>query len=153
MPSYVLPVCVCEAFASPHVHLPTLRDAFGPSIYTLEDPVKLALKPMAPSEPAKTKEALAHARAMLEHAAAAIATVKEPAGPRPPPPPTRVPTDILAPAPEKRHCNRHDDCAAADAKAKERHEANIKKPWGERMDTRPYVDHCHSDDCEDCFGS
>lgn len=39
----------------------------------------------------------------------------------------------------KRSCNRHDDCDAADARAKEagHHRA----------------DHCHDETCEDCFGS
>jgi hypothetical protein len=37
-----------------------------------------------------------------------------------------------------RTCNRHDDCDAADAKARERGR---------------YADHCHDDCCEDCFGS
>lgn len=42
-----------------------------------------------------------------------------------------------APAPTVRTCNRHVDCDAADAAA---------KAAGKR------VDHCHDDDCEDCFG-
>ncbi len=40
----------------------------------------------------------------------------------------------------KRSCNRHDDCDAADVKIRE-------------LGGNPYVAHCHSDDCEDCFGS
>lgn len=39
----------------------------------------------------------------------------------------------------KRSCNRHDDCTAADA---------VTLAEG----GNPYVSHCHSDDCEDCFG-
>jgi hypothetical protein len=51
-------------------------------------------------------------------------------------------------------CNRHGDCAAADAKAKERYLEDQKLPWRERNDAlRPYADHCHDDCCEDCFGS
>ena len=38
----------------------------------------------------------------------------------------------------KRTCNRHDDCDAANAAAKAKGR---------------YADHCHDDDCEDCFGS
>jgi hypothetical protein len=129
MPSYVLPVCVCEAFASPHVHLPTLRDAYGPSIYTLEDPVKLALKPMAPAASALTtpaKAALAEAKELVAHAAAAIAKVKT------------------------NTCNRHDDCAKADAEAKQR-----AKDQQLPVDHYAYygADHCHDSTCEDCFGS
>ena len=41
------------------------------------------------------------------------------------------------PPPAKRTCNRHDDCDAADA------EATAK---GRR------VDHCHDEECEECFG-
>jgi hypothetical protein len=41
--------------------------------------------------------------------------------------------------PPKRTCNRHDDCDAADAKAKAAGQS--------------FVDHCHDDCCEDCFGS
>jgi hypothetical protein len=53
-------------------------------------------------------------------------------------------------------CNRHDDCDAADVRAKVRFEENLKKPWGERISDeyiRPYADHCDDDCCEDCFGS
>ncbi len=43
-------------------------------------------------------------------------------------------------ASRKRTCNRHDDCDAAQEKAK--------------ADGRnPYIICCNSDDCEDCFGS
>jgi hypothetical protein len=38
-------------------------------------------------------------------------------------------------------CNRHSDCAAAMKKAEEEEGRN------------PYVICCHSDDCEECFGS
>ena len=41
-------------------------------------------------------------------------------------------------APKTRTCNMHDDCDAADLKAQARN--------GKR------AAHCHSDDCEDCFG-
>lgn len=42
--------------------------------------------------------------------------------------------------PPKRTCNKHNDCDAAQAKA--------------RAEGRnPYVICCHSDDCEECFGS
>ena len=37
-------------------------------------------------------------------------------------------------------CNRHDDCAAADAKARA-----SDRGW-------LYADHCHDEGCEDCFG-
>ena len=54
----------------------------------------------------------------------------------------------------KRTCNRHWDCDEADKKAKERYEENLKKPWGERERIySPFIDHCHDDCCEDCFGS
>lgn len=43
------------------------------------------------------------------------------------------------PAVGKRTCNRHEDCDAADERA--------KAAGGGR------VDHCHDDCCEDCFGS
>lgn len=39
----------------------------------------------------------------------------------------------------KRTCNLHDDCNAADEKAKAR--------------GRMWASHCHDDCCEDCFGS
>lgn len=39
--------------------------------------------------------------------------------------------------PKQRHCNRHDDCDAADAKAKAAGRT---------------TDHCHDSGCEDCFG-
>lgn len=56
-------------------------------------------------------------------------------------------------APTKvRSCNRHGDCDAADARAKANHEANLSKPRQERTITFPYSEHCHDDDCEDCFG-
>ena len=44
----------------------------------------------------------------------------------------------------KRTCNKHDDCDAADERAKAR---------GESHYGRPGASHCHSDDCEECFGS
>lgn len=43
------------------------------------------------------------------------------------------------PVPKARACNMHDDCDAADAK------------WQVRDGKR--AAHCHSDDCEDCFGT
>jgi len=49
--------------------------------------------------------------------------------------------DAAAPQPAaraERECNRHNDCDAADAAAKERGYAR--------------ADHCHDDCCEDCFG-
>lgn len=42
------------------------------------------------------------------------------------------------PNPERRRCNRHDDCDEADATA-DAHE-------------NPRPDHCHDDECPDCFG-
>jgi len=44
------------------------------------------------------------------------------------------------PEPPRNTCNKHHDCAAAKAKAVE-------------AGRNPYVICCHSDDCEDCFGS
>ena len=41
-------------------------------------------------------------------------------------------------APLSNSCNRHCDCAAADAKAASK--------------GRTRADHCHDDECEDCFG-
>jgi hypothetical protein len=41
--------------------------------------------------------------------------------------------------PRPRSCNRHDDCDAADAAA--------------TLKGRQTPDHCHTDDCEDCFGT
>lgn len=40
--------------------------------------------------------------------------------------------------PKPRTCNKHDDCDAADGRAKERGCAGAT--------------HCHSEDCEECFG-
>lgn len=40
---------------------------------------------------------------------------------------------------EENTCNRHSDCAAADKRA--------------RATGRLGADHCHSDECEECFGS
>jgi len=60
----------------------------------------------------------------VERAAAPAQPVTEPPPPREPP---------------KRTCNRHDDCDAANAKAK--------------AAGRFSADHCHDDCCEDCFGS
>lgn len=54
------------------------------------------------------------------------AELVNPSGGRPGPTVTRV-------------CNRHDDCDAADAKA--------------RASGRACADHCHDDCCDDCFGS
>ena len=56
----------------------------------------------------------------------------------PPPPVARQPETLPAPAPKVRTCNMHEDCDAADAKRQARD--------GKR------AAHCHSDDCEDCFG-
>lgn len=44
-----------------------------------------------------------------------------------------------ATAPVKRVCNRHSDCDAADAQGA-----------AESPQRKPY--HCHTDDCEECFG-
>jgi hypothetical protein len=53
-----------------------------------------------------------------------------------------------------RSCNRHDDCDAADAKAKARFDEDRKKPYREQRENLcPYAEHCHDDCCEDCFGS
>jgi hypothetical protein len=41
--------------------------------------------------------------------------------------------------PKPRECNRHDDCDAADVKAREAGGLN--------------AEHCHDECCEDCFGS
>lgn len=72
-----------------------------------------------------------------------------------------IPTTPMAPlsapvdrGPEKKSCNRHSDCDAADAKAKERFEANRKLPYSKHLDfLQPYAEHCHDDCCEDCLGS
>lgn len=40
--------------------------------------------------------------------------------------------------PTKRSCNIHDDCDAADARAKRQR--------------REFASHCHDEECEDCFG-
>ena len=45
---------------------------------------------------------------------------------------------------EKRQCNRHFDCDAADEKAK------LKQRELGRYESG--TDHCHDDCCEDCFG-
>jgi hypothetical protein len=50
-----------------------------------------------------------------------------------------LPAQPVTDEPPKRTCNRHDDCDAADAKAKAAGQS--------------FVDHCHDDCCEDCFGS
>ena len=50
-----------------------------------------------------------------------------------------------SPTPEPKHgCNRHDDCAKADA------------GWRERNPGKQYPPpnfHCHDDCCEECFGN
>lgn len=44
-------------------------------------------------------------------------------------------------------CNRHDDCDRADEEAK-------AKANGDWRDPRYFgADHCHSEDCDECFGS
>jgi hypothetical protein len=49
-------------------------------------------------------------------------------------------------------CNRHTDCAAADARARILYLEDQKKPFRERSATiHPFTD-CHDEDCEDCFG-
>lgn len=53
---------------------------------------------------------------------------------------------------QKRSCNRHDDCDAADAIYKARHDEEKAKPLGQRLSIPPYADHCHDSCCEDCFG-
>lgn len=47
-----------------------------------------------------------------------------------------------------RDCNRHDDCIAADARARTQ---GPKDYYGRPVYDR--ADHCHDDCCEDCFGS
>lgn len=49
----------------------------------------------------------------------------------------------------KRQCNRHDDCDAADAKARAAAQAQ-----GLRPDHHLHfgADHCHDECCEECFG-
>ena len=51
----------------------------------------------------------------------------------------------------KRSCNRHADCDAAEAEFRRLY------PKGKHLDwngVTVYVpDHCHDDECEDCFGS
>jgi hypothetical protein len=52
--------------------------------------------------------------------------------------------------PERRSCNRDDDCAKAEQEAKERWETK----WPDRR--WPGVSpsfHCHDDECEECFGN
>ena len=53
--------------------------------------------------------------------------------------PPGAPEALPAPATKVRTCNMHEDCDAADAKRQARD--------GKR------AAHCHSDDCEDCFGT
>jgi hypothetical protein len=54
----------------------------------------------------------------------------------------------------RKSCSRHDDCEAADAKAKARFDANQLKPFREREEHLfSYAEHCHDDCCEDCVGS
>lgn len=48
----------------------------------------------------------------------------------------------------KRTCNRHDDCDAADERARTK---GPKDYYGRPQFSR--ADHCHDDCCEDCFGS
>jgi hypothetical protein len=43
------------------------------------------------------------------------------------------------PLPERRSCNRHDDCDAANVEARER--------------GYNWATHCHDECCQDCFGS
>lgn len=50
-------------------------------------------------------------------------------------------------------CNRHNDCAAADAKAKAIFAAHVAHDLRYELYARPYTDHCYDDCCEDCFGS
>lgn len=51
---------------------------------------------------------------------------------------------------EKRTCNRHADCDAAEREFTRLYPSG-KTLWNGVHVTAP--DHCHSDDCEDCFGS
>lgn len=53
---------------------------------------------------------------------------------------------VAPPAPpvKRNNCNRHSDCAEAEAKWKERNPA---------IPFAPLSFHCHDDECEDCFGS
>lgn len=56
-------------------------------------------------------------------------------------PPERLPDPNA-----RRSCNRHDDCDAAD----ERSRTQGQPDYYGRRPTR--AEHCHSDDCEECFG-
>lgn len=42
----------------------------------------------------------------------------------------------------RRSCNRHDDCDKFDKEYKEKY----------KVDFVPYNQHCHDEECEDCFG-
>ena len=45
-----------------------------------------------------------------------------------------------------RSCNRHSDCDKAE-------EEMLKRYPGKTKNDVSFTFHCHSDDCEDCFGS
>lgn len=51
-------------------------------------------------------------------------------------------------AKERRSCNRHDDCDAADERARTH---GPKDYYGRPVYN--WADHCHNECCEDCFGS
>jgi hypothetical protein len=53
-------------------------------------------------------------------------------------------------AAKKRKCNRHEDCEAADAKAKAKYDAASQK---EKIDLHQRAEHCDDETCEDCFGT
>ena len=67
---------------------------------------------------------------------------------------------MSTPAERLRHCNRHNDCDAAD---KRQHDRGVEWEAREKeLERRPdyfageppdvLAVHCHAEDCEDCFG-